>query len=452
MAIPGFDLGPSDAKEAGEGATVHEGRLIATVVGRIEETENVVSVLSMNPITRPKKDDIVIGEVVKLNEKNGEIRLIGIEGTPRQDFLPQDLHAQFFITDLCEKYFHNMSDGVKVRDIVRAKVTEDALVIKVEMKSADELGVLWALCPSCGMTLQTQKSQDWNMVCTACKRTSFRAIADDYGNGENLATLNNAGKRWGKEAETLFSKGASGRSTIIAADVREDGRERTFFRFEGDQGGRSSRQKAPKGCRLFVGGLPRSIDTEKLQSIFAPHGDITDAIVITDPAGVSKGFGFVTYEKKEQAEAAIKALDQSSLEGRKIGVRDADDSSKGKSSSRPRGSRFYTGNLSFKSTEEDLKTLFSSYGTVSRVDYPKDPSGHAKGFAFVTMEGDVDKDKIIAELHQKEFMGRKIKVDKAQSSTRSRNRGNNDQSSKKSARELRAIREENASPKKRQKR
>ena len=55
MAIPGFDLGPSDAKEAGEGATVHEGRLIATVVGRIEETENVVSVLSMNPITRPKK-------------------------------------------------------------------------------------------------------------------------------------------------------------------------------------------------------------------------------------------------------------------------------------------------------------------------------------------------------------------------------------------------------------
>ncbi|MGB1819120.1 MAG: exosome complex RNA-binding protein Csl4, partial [Candidatus Poseidoniaceae archaeon] len=259
MAIPGFDLGPSDAKEAGEGATVHEGRLIATVVGRIEETENVVSVLSMNPITRPKKDDIVIGEVVKLNEKNGEIRLIGIEGTPRQDFLPQDLHAQFFITDLCEKYFHNMSDGVKVRDIVRAKVTEDAQVIKVEMKSAEELGVLWALCPSCGMTLQTQKSQDWNMVCTACKRTSFRAIADDYGNGENLSTLNNAGKRWGKEAETLFSKGASGRSTIIAADVREDGRERTFFRFEGDQGGRSSRQKAPKGCRLFVGGLPRSI-------------------------------------------------------------------------------------------------------------------------------------------------------------------------------------------------
>ena len=227
MAIPGFDLGPSDAKEAGEGATVHEGHLIATVVGRIEETENLVSVLSMNPITR-LKDDIVIGEVVKLNEKNGEIRLIGIEGTPRQDFLPQDLHAQFFITDALRKYFHNMSDGVKVRDIVRAKVTEDALVIKVEMKSADELGVLWALCPSCGMTLQTQKSQDWNMVCTACKRTSFRAIADDYGNGENLATLNNAGKRWGKEAETLFSKGASGRSTIIAADVREDGRERTF--------------------------------------------------------------------------------------------------------------------------------------------------------------------------------------------------------------------------------
>ena len=255
MAIPGFDLGPSDAKEAGEGATVHEGRLIATVVGRIEETGNVVSVLSMNPITRPKKGDIVIGEVVKLNEKNGEIRLIGIEGKPRQDFLPQDQHAQFFITDLCEKYFHNMSDGVKVRDIVRAKVTEDVLVIKVEMKSADKLGVLWALCPSCGMTLQTQKVRIG---------TWFVPLASEHHSEQlqmimamvRILQLSIMLAKDGEKKQRRFSPRSLGAVYYHRSRCQRGWPRKDVFRFEGDQGGRSSRQKAPKGCRLFVGGLP----------------------------------------------------------------------------------------------------------------------------------------------------------------------------------------------------
>lgn len=73
--------------------------------------------------------------------------------------------------------------------------------------------------------------------------------------------------------------------------------------------------------RLFIGGLPWSVTDQQLEEIFAAHGKVSSAKVITDKfTGKSKGFGFVEYEKDEEADIAIKALDGSSLEERKINV------------------------------------------------------------------------------------------------------------------------------------
>ena len=67
----------------------------------------------------------------------------------------------------------------------------------------------------------------------------------------------------------------------------------------------------------------------KNPDLFKAHGDMTDCVVLTDDAGVNRGFGFVTYAEKAMAEAAIKALDGHRINGRRIGVRDADDKKKG---------------------------------------------------------------------------------------------------------------------------
>ena len=49
-------------------------------------------------------------------------------------------------------------------------------------------------------------------------------------------------------------------------------------------------------------------------------------------------------------------------------------------------SKLYVGNLSYSTTEEDLKTLFAQAGTVSSVALIKDrDSGQSKGFAFIEM-------------------------------------------------------------------
>jgi RNA recognition motif-containing protein len=50
-------------------------------------------------------------------------------------------------------------------------------------------------------------------------------------------------------------------------------------------------------------------------------------------------------------------------------------------------SKMYVGNLAWSATENDIRELFSQYGTVSEVAIPTDrESGRPRGFAFVTME------------------------------------------------------------------
>lgn len=73
--------------------------------------------------------------------------------------------------------------------------------------------------------------------------------------------------------------------------------------------------------KVFVGSLPYSMRDQDLQDLFASYGTIVSATVIMDRAtDRSKGFGFVEFEKPEEAEAAIKALHESEVQGRKIVV------------------------------------------------------------------------------------------------------------------------------------
>ena len=76
--------------------------------------------------------------------------------------------------------------------------------------------------------------------------------------------------------------------------------------------------------KLFVGGLPYSTTDQELQDLFASHGTVASAVVISDrETGRSKGFGFVEFDNADEAKAAIQALDGSELGGRKIIVNEA---------------------------------------------------------------------------------------------------------------------------------
>ena len=73
--------------------------------------------------------------------------------------------------------------------------------------------------------------------------------------------------------------------------------------------------------RLYVGGLPYSVTDEQLSEIFAAHGTVESAHVITDKfTDYSRGFGFVEMSTQEEAEKAIEALNGNDLQGRSLTV------------------------------------------------------------------------------------------------------------------------------------
>ena len=80
----------------------------------------------------------------------------------------------------------------------------------------------------------------------------------------------------------------------------------------------------------------------------------------------------------------------------------------------------FVGNMSFQTTEGDLRSLFEPFGQVTRVHIATDrETGRARGFAFVEMPNDAEAAKAIAGLDGKEFGGRNLKVNEARPRERS---------------------------------
>ncbi|MEO8084730.1 MAG: RNA-binding protein [Ardenticatenales bacterium] len=78
--------------------------------------------------------------------------------------------------------------------------------------------------------------------------------------------------------------------------------------------------------KLFVGGLPWSVTSDELRTTFEAHGEVADAVVITDrETGRSRGFGFVEFGDDNAADTAMRALNNSALGGRTITVNEAGD-------------------------------------------------------------------------------------------------------------------------------
>jgi len=74
----------------------------------------------------------------------------------------------------------------------------------------------------------------------------------------------------------------------------------------------------------------------------------------------------------------------------------------------------YVGNLSFNTSEEDLKSLFAEYGEINSVKIITDnATGRSKGFAFVEMGSKDAALNAIRDLNDKEVGGRKLKVNEA---------------------------------------
>jgi len=76
--------------------------------------------------------------------------------------------------------------------------------------------------------------------------------------------------------------------------------------------------------RLYVGNLPFSIREDALRALFEKHGGVASTSIVMDrETGRSRGFGFVEMTSAEEGQAAINALNGTTVEGRALVVNEA---------------------------------------------------------------------------------------------------------------------------------
>ena len=76
--------------------------------------------------------------------------------------------------------------------------------------------------------------------------------------------------------------------------------------------------------KLYVGNLSYNMDSASLSELFAPHGTVQSAQVITDrDTGRSKGFGFVEMASDDEMQTAMNAMSGREIDGRALTVNEA---------------------------------------------------------------------------------------------------------------------------------
>jgi len=179
--------------------------------------------------------------------------------------------------------------------------------------------------------------------------------------------------------------------------------------------------------KLYVGNLSFDTDENALRAAFEVHGTVTDVFLPSDRmSGRPRGFGFVTFASRSDAETAISKMDQTDLDGRTIKVNESRPKGEGgprRSSGGGGGGGFnpdgkeevklYVGNLSFDTEEQTIRDFFGQYGSVSDCFMPTDrDSGRPRGFAFVTMPA-ADAQAAIEQANGYELEGRNIRVNES---------------------------------------
>ncbi|XP_016322125.1 RNA-binding protein 28-like [Sinocyclocheilus anshuiensis] len=194
---------------------------------------------------------------------------------------------------------------------------------------------------------------------------------------------------------------------------------------------------------LFVRRLPATATNENLTEVFSEIGPLKNCFVVRDrETEKCRGFGYVTFSMEDDAQRAIKEVRE--YDGEKIFVTvakkkpdnkkkkkkvktegDSEDKKNPKheptETKRPAKStgikknklkaRLIIRNLSFKCEEDDLKQIFSEFGTVMDAKIPLKPDGKKRGFAFVQFKNMAEAGKALAAMNLKEIKDRQVAVD-----------------------------------------
>ncbi|KAK7277367.1 hypothetical protein RIF29_18518 [Crotalaria pallida] len=177
---------------------------------------------------------------------------------------------------------------------------------------------------------------------------------------------------------------------------------------------------SPKFTNVYVKNLSETYTDEDLKQLFGPFGTITSAVVMKDVNGKSRCFGFVNFQSPDSAAAAAERLNGTTTSGDKVlfvgraqskAEREADLKAKFEQERMGRyeklqGANLYLKNLDDNTTDDNLKELFSEFGTITSCKVMVDSNGNSKGSGFVAFSTPEEANKALNEMNGK-MIGRK---------------------------------------------
>jgi RNA recognition motif-containing protein len=141
------------------------------------------------------------------------------------------------------------------------------------------------------------------------------------------------------------------------------------------------------GLTIFVTNFPPTADEAYIRNLFKSCGEIFSTRWPSLKYNTHRRFCYVSFKSAADAAAATK-LDGKLLEGHyKLQAKYSEPSKKKeREGAMTEGRELHVSNVEYAATEEDVKEIFSKYGTVESVRIPKDLAGKSKGTAFVVFE------------------------------------------------------------------
>ncbi|XP_023207891.1 polyadenylate-binding protein 4 [Xiphophorus maculatus] len=169
--------------------------------------------------------------------------------------------------------------------------------------------------------------------------------------------------------------------------------------------------KAKEFTNVYIKNFGDDMDDERLKELFEKYGKTLSVKVMADSSGKSRGFGFVSFEKHEDASKAVEEMNGTELNGKTVFVgraqkkmeRQAElkrkfEQLKQERISRYQGVNLYIKNLDDTIDDEKLRKEFSPFGSITSAKVMLE-EGRSKGFGFVCFSSPEEATKAVTEMN-----------------------------------------------------